>query len=273
LHAPLLTDGMRDRIERCTASFHRRRLELLRDLPGNRCGVEVRTFGDDIVATAAAAVPDVDWMQHVSGICPGDEDLVPKIAAWYHGLGVRPRFEIAPAGEFESLATALADARARQTGFIDALWTRAAPPREEPSDAVDVSVVAPGSDEATLFARVHLGGHEVPDTAFTEHWASVGLWAAEPEWWCYLAAVDGEAVGAAALAIDDGIGYLASASTLPAGRRLGCQTALINRRMRDAAAAGCELVVSLATPGTTSHRNLERAGLGVAYTKVFWAVH
>ena len=48
--------------------------------------------------------------------------------------------------------------------------------------------------------------------------------------------------------------------------------ALIRRRFDVAAASGCEVVSSLATPTTTSHRNLERAGLGVAHTNVFWTV-
>ena len=124
-----------------------------------------------------------------------------------------------------------------------------------------------------LFARVLLGGHEragrrvAPSTGPPSRFGP-----SEPGWSCYLASVDGEALGAGALAVDDGVGYLASAVTLPAGRRRGCQQALIRHRLRDASAAGCELAVTLATPGTTSHRNLERAGFGVAYTKVFWTV-
>lgn len=263
---------MRQRIESCTAAFHHRRLELLRDLPGNRCGVELRSFSDGIIATAAARVPDIDWMQHVMGLSPGHEHIVPEIAAWYAELGTRPRFEIAPADRFEQLAAALAGIGARQHAFIDTLWARAAVPDDDPPAGVDVRVVDASADDAALFARVHLGGHEVPDEALTEHWAAVGLWTSEPGWTCYLASVDGEALGAAALAVSDGIGYLANASTLPHGRGRGCQQALIHRRLRDAVAAGCELVVTLAIPGKTSHRNLERGGLGVAYTKVFWAV-
>jgi len=268
----LLTDDVRNRIESCTAGFHRRRLELLRDLAGNRCGVEVRSFGEQIVATAAARLPDIDWMQHVSGVSPGDEEVVPEIASWYQHLGTRPRFEIAPADNFEPLAGALADIGARQTAFIDTLWAPAAMPSDGPPAGVDVRVVEPGSGEAELFARVHLGGHEVPDDAMSEHWDAVGRWTDEPNWTCYLASIDGEALGAAALAVSDGIGYLASASTLRRGRGRGCQRALIDRRLTDAAAAGCELIATLATPGMTSHRNLERGGLGVAYTKVMWTV-
>jgi hypothetical protein len=267
-----LTDDVRVRIERCSAAFHVRRLELLRDLSGNPFDVQVRRFGTGVAATAAARLPDLDWMHHVMGLAPGDAALVPDIAAWYRQLGVRPRFEIAPADDFLPLAAALASAGARQTGFIDALWARAAVPAEAAPSEVDVCVVEPGSADATQFARVLLGGHGVPDDASRGHWTAVARWSDQPGWTCYLASVDGEALGAAALAVADDVGYLSSASTLPAGRRRGCQHALIHRRLDDAVAAGCDLAVSLATPGTTSHRNLERAGLGVAHTNVLWTV-
>jgi ribosomal protein S18 acetylase RimI-like enzyme len=267
-----MTDGMRSRIEALSGGFHTRWLELLRDHPGNPCGVEICRFGDDVVATAASVHPDVAWMQHVTGLTPREATVVPKVAAWYHAKMIRPRFEIAPAPDFEPLAAALVDAGARQTSFIDVLWARAVAPSDDPRASVSVRAVDPGGDDVQQFARVLLGGHEVPDDTFTEHWAAVALWAAEPGWRCYLAEIDGEAVGAGALVEVDGIGYLANAATLPAGRNRGAQQALIARRMRDAASSGCELFVTMANPGGASHRNLERAGLGVAYTKVTWTV-
>lgn len=263
---------MRARIEACTAAFHTRWLELLRDLPGNPSGVEIRRFGDDVVATAASACPDVMWMQHVSGLAPADAAGVPKVAAWYHAKMIRPRFEITPTPGFEPLAAALVDVGARQTGFIDVLWSRTESEHDEAASDVTVRVIEPGGEDAQRFARVLLGGHEVPDDTFTEHWAAVALWPAEPEWWCYLAEVDGEPVGAAALIVIDDVGFLANAATLPAGRERGCHQALIRLRMQDAAPSGCELFLAMATPGSVSHRNLERAGLGVAYTKVVWTV-
>ena len=272
MSVPLLTEGMQARIEACTASFHTRWLELLRDLPGNSSGVEIRLFGDDVVATSASAFPETTWMQHVSRLTPADAAVVPKVAAWYHAKMIRPRFEVAPAPDFEPLAAALADVGARQTGFIDLLWSRVEPQATGVAHEVAVRVVEPGTEDAQRFARVLLGGHEVPDDAFIDHWAAVALWPAEPEWWCYLAEYDGEPVGAAALIVADGIGYLANAATLPSGRKHGCHQALIDERLHDAAAAGCELFLALATPGGASHRNLERAGLGVAYTKVVWTV-
>ncbi len=269
---PVLTDGFRHRIESVTAAFHTRWLELIRDQPGNPSQIDIRRFDDGLVATMCRRAPHIDWMQHVSGLRPEHAELVPRIAAWYHGQHIRPRFEIAPAADFAPLAEALVDVHARQSSFIDALWARATPPAAAPPNDVVVRVVEAGSPDASVFARVHLGGHEVPDDTFPEHWAALAAWAGEPEWWCYLAEVDGEPVATAVLTVDDGVGYLANAATLPSGRGHGAHQALLHRRLLDACAAGCDLLVSLALPGGTSHRNIERAGLGVAYTKVTWTV-
>ena len=75
------------------------------------------------------------------------------------------------------------------------------------------------------------------------------------------------------LTLDDDVGYLANASTLPAFRRRGVQGALIAARIADARAAGCEAVCSQAEFGSASQRNLERAGLSVAYTKAVWRLN
>lgn len=69
---------------------------------------------------------------------------------------------------------------------------------------------------------------------------------------------------------DDGIGHLANASTMPGYRGLGCQTALIERRLQDAAAAGCSRASVVAMWDSQSHRNLARAGFRTVYTKAVW---
>ena len=58
------------------------------------------------------------------------------------------------------------------------------------------------------------------------------------------------------------------AATLPEFRGRGIQTAFMQERLRVAQRAGCDLAVTLTMPGTTSQRNVERAGFRVAYTKV-----
>jgi GNAT superfamily N-acetyltransferase len=85
---------------------------------------------------------------------------------------------------------------------------------------------------------------------------------------CYLARVDGKVAGGATLAIRNGVAGLFGASTLPLFRRRGVQTALLHARLLRAAAAGCDLAVSLALPGSTSQRNIVRQGFSVLYTRV-----
>ncbi len=86
----------------------------------------------------------------------------------------------------------------------------------------------------------------------------------------YLAEIDGDPVATASLRIHGGVAFLAGASTVPVGRRRGAQLALLERRLRDAVAAGCDIAMMGALPGSGSQRNAERHGFRIAYTRVKW---
>ena len=64
------------------------------------------------------------------------------------------------------------------------------------------------------------------------------------------------------------IAALFGTATLPEFRRRGVQSALIARRLHEAALAGCEYAVVSTNPGSGSQRNMERRGFRLAYTKV-----
>jgi len=85
---------------------------------------------------------------------------------------------------------------------------------------------------------------------------------------CYFARVDGKIAGGATLALRGHIAGLFGASTLPQFRNRGVQTALLHARMQRAAEQGCELAMSLATPGSASQRNITRRGFRTLYTRV-----
>jgi ribosomal protein S18 acetylase RimI-like enzyme len=243
-----------------------RRLEAIGDrfmlewLTGT--GAKLRRFG-----TAVAAVdptrPELDFVNRVHGLWPEQADQVGEIAAFYREHAVRGWLELAPSGRFERLAAALSEVGGAQIGFQAVLQGAAA---AEPHRDVDVE----RQPEPEVFADVILRGHGVPEGARVRDRASVARWAKIEGWRLYLARRDGELAGAALLAIDDDVGYLANASTLPDHRRRGVQAALIAARIADAQAAGCDCVASQAEFGSTSMRNLERAGLTIAYTKAVW---
>ena len=85
---------------------------------------------------------------------------------------------------------------------------------------------------------------------------------------CYLARVDGAVAGGATLALRQGVAGLFGASTLPAFRNRGVQTALLKERLRRAMSENCGLAVCIAQPGSSSQRNVARQGFSVLYTRV-----
>lgn len=230
-------------------------------------GVELRRFGSAI-ASATPSLPDLDFVNRVLGLGAAEEPLVGDVLAFYRERGLEPWLELVPEPGFDRLAARLADAGGRQIGFFTVVY--GAPEESDAACALDVREV--GRDEAALFAELHLAGHGVPEADRPWGRSSVPSWAEQEGWRLYVAEVDGEPAAAAALVVDDGLGFLADASTDPRYRRRGCQTALVRRRIADAAAAGCDLVASQCEFGSSSHRNMERAGLRVACTKAVWRV-
>lgn len=85
---------------------------------------------------------------------------------------------------------------------------------------------------------------------------------------CFLARIGGRIVGGAALSLRGKTAGLFGAGTLAEFRNRGVQTALLHARMNRAEEAGCDLAVSLATPGSRSEWNITRLGFRTLYTRV-----
>ncbi|MBZ5521335.1 MAG: GNAT family N-acetyltransferase [Acidobacteriia bacterium] len=95
-------------------------------------------------------------------------------------------------------------------------------------------------------------------------------WAASDNPLCLAALIDGRMIaGAGGIIVPEHrMAAFFGAATLPEYQKRGLQTAFMQERMRIAQQAGCDMAVTLTMPGTTSQRNVERAGFRVAYTKV-----
>ena len=98
-----------------------------------------------------------------------------------------------------------------------------------------------------------------------------GIMAARPDGHLFLAEEDGRAIAAASMTISSGVALLAGASTIPAARGRGAQSALLASRLRYAAGQGCDLAMVVALPGSGSQRNAERNGFRIAYTRTKWS--
>ena len=216
-----------------------------------------------VAAAATVSRPELDFLNRIYGLPQADATDVERVLSFYRSLGLRPWVELAPGTE--ALAASLADAGARP---IDTLAVLCGPPRTAAETAVDVRAIEP--HDALRYADLLLEGLGVPaeDRALNAPVWADRVQLADATF--YAAAVDGQDVAVGVLGLREGIGYLASASTVEHFRRRGCQTALVARRIADAASAGCDVVAALTQFGSASQRTLERCGLQLAYAKTVW---
>jgi ribosomal protein S18 acetylase RimI-like enzyme len=138
-----------------------------------------------------------------------------------------------------------------------------------------VELRASGDDELELWVRTVAGAAmHADDEGLPEHeeFAPDAIADAERDLASvgtrrYLALSDGQVAGGGGLRISDGVAQMAGAATSPEFRRRGIQTALLTRRLRDAAGAGCELAVVTTQPGSVSQRNVQRQGFELLYAR------
>jgi GNAT superfamily N-acetyltransferase len=89
--------------------------------------------------------------------------------------------------------------------------------------------------------------------------------AGEHDW---VVRLDDDPVAVCSLLITAGTAELGGMGVLPTARARGVQRACLAHRIAIARDAGCDLLLTTATPGGSSARNIERAGFRCLYTQV-----
>ena len=93
-----------------------------------------------------------------------------------------------------------------------------------------------------------------------------------PEVRGFIACCDGQPLAAAAMSLHPTGAVFGGASTLPAARGRGAQSALLRHRLRLAGALGAPLAAATAAPGGPSIRNLAKLGFTVV-ERTAWRCH
>ncbi|KAL4948841.1 hypothetical protein BDW69DRAFT_198565 [Aspergillus filifer] len=113
------------------------------------------------------------------------------------------------------------------------------------------------------------GGEETELSRVLAHCAIL-----QPDTRTYLARIDGQIAGSAGMAfLPTGQGDVAQlyiSSTVPELRERGVQCALLRTRLSDAKASGVKIAVVNTRPGSSSVRNVGRAGFRLAYVRGTW---
>jgi GNAT superfamily N-acetyltransferase len=198
---------------------------------------------------------------------PVSTDELQRAEAFFHSRGAAAWVDLCPLAD-PSLLAWLDDRGYRLAEFKN-VWARPLRRGESfPLPPPGVQVRVAGPEEAELWIRTVSRGF-----AGREELRPEDLEIATPNFYmsggtCFLAWVDGEPAGGGAMATCQGLAAFFSASTRPALRGRGVQTALLHARLAAAAAAGCDLATVQTAPGNASGRNVERCGFRLAYTKV-----
>ena len=157
----------------------------------------------------------------------------------------------------------------RPVELSNVLYQPIAEPSGGQQGTVKVRVI--GQDEAHLWTDISTRGwtHEHPE--LHDFMLQVGtISSARADSVCFLAELEGTPGAAGVLCIHDGVALFGGAATVPELRHRGLQTALLHERMGYAFTHGCDLAMLVAEPGSDSHRNAERKGFRVAYTRTKW---
>jgi len=238
-------------------------------------GIELRAFGP-VQATVVRDLAPVRAMNLVLGTAEADPDELSAALEWTEASGVDFYVALTPALSASAAAEALLRARGYAPGYAWMKFVRdtAPPQRPDPSgvEVVELDAARPGA--GALLGRIVSEGFGLPPWMGTLFEGVCGM----EGWRCYVANVDGEPVGAATLLVDGALAECGAAATLERARGRGCQTALLDRRIRDAAAAGCrtlfvETGVQSEGRPSASYRNILRAGFREAYARPNWVVH
>jgi GNAT superfamily N-acetyltransferase len=231
-------------------------------------GVTVRDFGP-IQVTAVRALGQVGMLNLVLGAAEAELPDLEAAVAWAEEQST-PYVSVTP----DLPGSAAAEGWLRSQGFEPTYaWMKFVrdphPPRfPAPAGVEVVEVNAPDQEPFGTIAALGFG---------------MPAWGAElfahlpgrDGWRCYVARVDGEACGCGAMVIEEGVAELGIGATLEEARGRGCQTALLRRRIEDAAAAGCHTLFvetgeRVPDRPSASYRNILKAGFEEAYLRPNW---
>jgi GNAT superfamily N-acetyltransferase len=266
---PAMTPQLARRIEQNDIDYSRSRLQGMQQAQGNPLHIEIKRYGN-LNAFMIVNWPDFWYGNKVLGLEPSGETYLNEIIELFAKYHLNFRFEVMPGNLNSSLASRLYKLQFAQMGFNTAVYGQPSlAVKSSPGDQIKVREVQP--NEIDLFLDLYQDGFELPRLKNNEKEAVLSwLGRAKSRLYLCIAHVDDVPAGVGILYMENRIGLLADATTLPDFRGRGFHTAMIHHRIAQAEKRGCDLLTSFVEFGSTSHLNLERAGLRVAYTKSMW---
>jgi len=264
---PGTDEALARRVEVADVEYVVARLMTVTALPANPHGARVTRIGS-AVALRAPGIRNSMFQR----LCMPDDSLLPDgldgalEAATSPGLAVR--VDVLPPLPCARLLPELSRRGFRCAAFYAGLYgLPRTVPRRRPFAGV-VRSMRP--DEIDEWCAVYARGFGFNTSMAGAMEATLRGLPERSEAEFLVAVLDGRIAAVATLWVHEASGYLAVAATLPEARGRGCHAALLDARILRAAERGCDLIAAHAAVGSASQRNMERAGLRLAFHKSIW---
>jgi len=261
----ILTRELALQIERAERDCMVDRMMAIREREGNPEGVEIRRFGH-AVAVVTRTMP---WAQFntVKGFGQDELPLLDEMMDFFDSCGSRPQIEITPAQGTPEVLQKLQQNGFVPTGFHTSFY-KVNPEIDYVELPQRMQTRTMRADEMLAYARIHCLGFGMDESGVEPIRRNNAVLHGRGGWHFELGLMDKLPAAAGVSWMHGGTVSLTFAATLPEFRCQGLQVALIRRRLQRAAMQGCTLAVSQAAYLSTSHRNMERAGMKTAYTRM-----
>jgi hypothetical protein len=233
--------------------------------------IRKRWFGP-VLATACAGLAEATLMNTIQGAAePGAIEGGHLAAAveWMRTREVHYLVQVASDRPESTAAESWLSERGYEQGEMMRRYLRpAALPVPAPEPDVDVRELS--ATETEGMSLIFAEAMEISDLATVP---LLGL-PAVAGWRCYSAYVDDREAACGAMLLHNGLAVLGLDATAFDSRNRGCHSALIRRRLADAAAAGCQTVLAesceLPDDRAGAGRNFQRADFVEAGRSVGW---
>ena len=266
-----VTPELIERVDLFGAQFNLARMHAVSTLPGNPFDVEIRIFGNGGVATKARHAL-LRGRNRIYNFGTSDLHLLDELLAFYRSDGLTCKIWVPHSQLTSELFCRFSQAGLWSTGngTVPVIISDGQANGASLTDRTNLRIRLSEDDEKELYLDIFQQAfadreeHDPEYRAF--QWAEDSL-PGSPR---YIAEIGGRPVGMASFPIVEGIAFFGTAGVIPKYRGLGVQLAMIQRRIADAPALGCGLVLGGSSPGTTEYRNFQRAGLQLIPTGSIW---
>lgn len=268
--APFADERLAARLEGLTAKEMRRFVDTAREFDPES-GAESLEVAGGVAAFVATGSPvnQAFGLGFAGEVTDAD---VAAVEAFFTCRATRPLVGVSPLAH-PSLTETLGRRGWTVDGYENVLVRECGEaPVAPPTDSGVRITEALTAEERDTWALVAATGFSAPLPPLAEQLALAAIVVRRPGTRLFLAWLGDAVAGTGELYVEEGVAWLSADSTLERFRGRGIQQALQHHRLSLAEQAGCSLAVSEAEPGSTSQRNMERAGFSLAYTRVDFAL-